>query len=212
MTSSTDISQDFEEVDDEYDDQVEQEQFDVGDEDIIDNDVDGAGGVEEEDEKQSGQEGLDLNMCEEDGNAYQDELDDQDECEGIQYQEQPYDQNNLRARDEFGSHIQEGHSEGTECKNYDGDRHMKTGNNDEGTTLVGENGLVPSSERDSQGEGKHEESNNNPLSLPEHGSEVFVGNISRDTVEADLMELCAQCGDVFEVIFSSEKHYQFQKW
>ena len=65
MTSSTDISQDFEEVDDEYDDQVEQEQFDVGDEDIIDNDVDGAGGVEEEDEKQSGQEGLDLNMCEE---------------------------------------------------------------------------------------------------------------------------------------------------
>ena len=141
MTSSTDISQDFEEVDDGYDDQLEQEQFDVGDEDIIDNDLEGEGGVEEEDEKQSGQEGLDLNMCDEDGNAYQDELDDQDECEGIQYQEQPYNQNNLCARDEFESHIQEEHSEGTERKVCDGDRRMKTENNDEGT-LVGENGLV----------------------------------------------------------------------
>ena len=139
-------------------------------------------------------------MCEEDGNAYQDELDDQDECEGIRYQEQPYNQNNLCARDELESHIQEGHSEGTDYKVCDGDRHMKTGNNDEGT-LEGENGLVPSSERASQGEGRHEDSNDNPLSLPEHGSEVFVGNISKDTVEADLMELCAHCGDVFEVIF-----------
>jgi heterogeneous nuclear ribonucleoprotein R len=200
--SHDDVSEDVEEVEaeDDYEDQVEQEHFDVGDADIIDEDLDREGGVEEEDEKHSGKEGLDLDMCEDDGNGYQDELDDQDERDGIGYQEQSYVQNVPSGSDEPEIHIQEKCTKEFKYEACDGDTQMKTRNADK-KALSGENGI----ERACQAENALEESTENPLSLPEHGSEVFVGNISKDTVEADLRELCARCGDIFEVRLSPLK-------
>lgn len=37
------------------------------------------------------------------------------------------------------------------------------------------------------------------LKRPPHGSEVFVGGITRDTTEEDLRSLCSSCGDIYEV-------------
>lgn len=37
------------------------------------------------------------------------------------------------------------------------------------------------------------------LKRPPHGSEIFVGGITRDTTEEDLRTLCSSCGDIYEV-------------
>lgn len=37
------------------------------------------------------------------------------------------------------------------------------------------------------------------LALPPHGSEIFIGGLSRDVVEEDLSELCEPFGDVVEI-------------
>jgi hypothetical protein len=37
------------------------------------------------------------------------------------------------------------------------------------------------------------------LKRPPHGSEIFVGGITRDTTEEDLRNLCSCCGDIYEV-------------
>ncbi|XP_073220911.1 heterogeneous nuclear ribonucleoprotein Q-like, partial [Cicer arietinum] len=37
------------------------------------------------------------------------------------------------------------------------------------------------------------------LALPPHGSEVFIGELPRDTCEDDLRELCEPMGDIVEV-------------
>lgn len=37
------------------------------------------------------------------------------------------------------------------------------------------------------------------LDLPPHGSEVFIGGLSRDISDEDLSELCEPLGDIFEV-------------
>lgn len=37
------------------------------------------------------------------------------------------------------------------------------------------------------------------LSLPPHGSEVFIGGLPRDVGEEDLRDLCEPIGDIFEV-------------
>lgn len=37
------------------------------------------------------------------------------------------------------------------------------------------------------------------LDLPPHGSEVFIGGLSRDISEEDLRELCEPFGEIFEV-------------
>ena len=37
------------------------------------------------------------------------------------------------------------------------------------------------------------------LSLPPHGSEVFIGGLPRDATEEDLRELCEPFGEIFEV-------------
>jgi heterogeneous nuclear ribonucleoprotein R len=39
------------------------------------------------------------------------------------------------------------------------------------------------------------------LKRPPHGSEIFVGGITRDTTEEDLRNLCSCCGDIYEVGF-----------
>ena len=40
-----------------------------------------------------------------------------------------------------------------------------------------------------------------PMSRPPHGSEVFIGGITKDVVEDDLRELCGTCGHIYEVWF-----------
>lgn len=37
------------------------------------------------------------------------------------------------------------------------------------------------------------------LALPPHGSEVFIGGLSRDVLEEDLRDLCESLGEIFEV-------------
>ena len=37
------------------------------------------------------------------------------------------------------------------------------------------------------------------LALPPHGSEVFIGGLSRDVSEEDLRDLCESLGEIFEV-------------
>ncbi|MCO5602848.1 hypothetical protein L7F22_056987 [Adiantum nelumboides] len=50
-----------------------------------------------------------------------------------------------------------------------------------------------------------EESFEDPLARPPHGSEVFVGGITKDAVEDDLRDLCATCGDIFELRLMKDK-------
>ena len=37
------------------------------------------------------------------------------------------------------------------------------------------------------------------LALPPHGSEIFIGGLSRDVSEDDLRDLCESLGEIFEV-------------
>lgn len=37
------------------------------------------------------------------------------------------------------------------------------------------------------------------LALPPHGSEVFIGGLSRDVLEEDLRDMCESLGEIFEV-------------
>ena len=48
-------------------------------------------------------------------------------------------------------------------------------------------------------EGKDGEKSGELLKRPPHGSEIFVGGITRDTTEEDLRILCSSCGDIYEV-------------
>ncbi|XP_031372415.1 heterogeneous nuclear ribonucleoprotein Q [Punica granatum] len=43
------------------------------------------------------------------------------------------------------------------------------------------------------------------LSLPPHGSEVFIGGLPRDVLEEDLRDLCEPIGEVFEVRLIKDK-------
>jgi heterogeneous nuclear ribonucleoprotein R len=38
------------------------------------------------------------------------------------------------------------------------------------------------------------------LSLPPHGSEVFIGGLPKDVIEDELRDLCETIGEIFEVI------------
>lgn len=48
-------------------------------------------------------------------------------------------------------------------------------------------------------EEKNAEKSGELLKRPPHGSEIFVGGITRDTTEEDLRTLCSSCGEVYEV-------------
>lgn len=48
-------------------------------------------------------------------------------------------------------------------------------------------------------EEKDAEKSGELLKRPPHGSEIFVGGITRDTTEDDLRSLCSSCGDIYEV-------------
>lgn len=43
------------------------------------------------------------------------------------------------------------------------------------------------------------------LSLPPHGSEVFLGGLPKDTVEEDLRDLCETIGEIFEIRLMKDK-------
>lgn len=49
------------------------------------------------------------------------------------------------------------------------------------------------------------------LSLPPHGSEVFIGGLPRDATENDLRELCEQFGEIFEVKLVKDKETKESK-
>lgn len=56
-------------------------------------------------------------------------------------------------------------------------------------------------------EDKDAEKSGELLKRPPHGSEIFVGGITRDTTEEDLRTLCSSCGDIYEVRWE-HKHYR----
>lgn len=169
---------------DQFDDQVdeeqiEQEQVDIGDEepeDIADEEVEGEADPEE-DEKTEGQEGLDLDMTEEDGIGYQDEPDGEAE---VIVSERAYDDPNVHDKD--GAKVENGKEVPVV---HDEEIHVE--------------------EKESK-EDKHDE---DPLALPPHGSEVFVGGLSKDTVEDDLREICSPHGDIFKVRIVRDKGFAF---
>uniref|UniRef100_A0A9I9CMS7 RRM domain-containing protein n=1 Tax=Cucumis melo TaxID=3656 RepID=A0A9I9CMS7_CUCME len=43
------------------------------------------------------------------------------------------------------------------------------------------------------------------LALPPHGSEVFIGGLSRDVLEEDLREMCESLGEIFEIRIIKDK-------
>ncbi|ONK79996.1 uncharacterized protein A4U43_C01F12640 [Asparagus officinalis] len=49
------------------------------------------------------------------------------------------------------------------------------------------------------------------LSLPPHGSEVFIGGLPRDATEEDLRELCEPFGEIFEVKLVKDKEKRESK-
>ncbi|KAH7278342.1 hypothetical protein KP509_38G037000 [Ceratopteris richardii] len=59
--------------------------------------------------------------------------------------------------------------------------------------------------KDEQTEDKAEENLGDLLARPPHGSEVFVGGITKDVTEDDLRELCSSCGEVFEIRLMKDK-------
>eukprot|EP00250_Pteridium_aquilinum_P009088 c18434_g1_i1 orf=399-2066(-) len=203
--SSPEVSQEVEEVEEEeeVEDEYqgdEEDQFNVGDEepeDIIDEEVEGEGDVEE-DEKL---EGLDLDMADEDGDGYQD----QEELDGLGYQNDFHDQDDADGRLHGDLDVRaplEG-AEAEVCNGDEGDMKeeviveeaVATNNEEAGVPLVEKPQIA----------GKLEDGKDDLLSRPEHGSEVFVGNISKDTMEDDLRELCAPCGEIFEVRVMRDK-------
>eukprot|EP00850_Spirogloea_muscicola_P020578 SM000220S07057 [mRNA] locus=s220:136633:139696:+ [translate_table: standard] len=54
-------------------------------------------------------------------------------------------------------------------------------------------------------EKKAPRSADDPTSQPPHGSEVFVGGITKDTTEADLRAFCSPAGDVYGVRIGKDK-------
>jgi heterogeneous nuclear ribonucleoprotein R len=54
-------------------------------------------------------------------------------------------------------------------------------------------------------EDKDAEKSGELLKRPPHGSEIFVGGITRDTTEEDLRILCSSCGDIYEVRLLKDK-------
>lgn len=148
-----------------------EEQIDIGDDDQEDitDEFEGEGeGEPDEEEKLEGQEGLDLEMAEEDNIAFPDEPDGEHEA-----------------------HIENGGSE----------RHSDIVD-ERRADKVGEEVVVEEETEPEKRENLEEKAVDNVeslLSQPPHGSEVFVGGISKDTVEDDLRELCSKCGDIHEV-------------
>ena len=177
MENSPGISQ---EAEDEYEEEVQQELFDDETEDIIDEDLDGEGDVDEDykGEGPDGQEGLDLDIGEEDQyETYGQE----EECIQEQHPLEPEDHRQGKVVVEV-----------VEDEVCDGDGDLDDDKRHKNEEMVSIEGLA-------EEEVRNDERKDDPLSQPEHGSEVFVGNISKDTVEEDLRRLCAPCGDIFEV-------------
>ena len=50
------------------------------------------------------------------------------------------------------------------------------------------------------------------LSLPPHGSEVFIGGLPRDVSEIDLKNLCESIGEIFEVSSKAVKKFYSYIW
>ncbi|CAM6129484.1 unnamed protein product [Calypogeia fissa] len=153
----------------------DEEQVDIdGDVDAEDDDVDGAVDVEDE-EKREGQEGLDLDMHDDETIGYQDEQE-ADQEDGVPN----------------GEHEEEEEEEEEEA----GDA----------VDVAEDEDLVKDVEPVEEGkEDKDGEKGVELLTRPPHGSEVFVGGITRDTTEEDLRTLCQSSGDIYEVRLLKDK-------
>ncbi|KAH7443544.1 hypothetical protein KP509_02G039700 [Ceratopteris richardii] len=192
--------EDIEEVEEVEDDDYEcneAELFGEEDpEDIIDEDIDGEGDIEEEEKL-----GLDLEMADGYGDGYQD----QDEIDGAGLPNEIHGPNKTVHQQHHNENttIQAAGTVGEVCNADERDVREKDVLN--GSVTKQKVDSVAPFQQSSHPEKKREESKNDLLSQPEHGSEVFVGNISKDTMEDDLREFCAACGDIFEVRVMRDK-------
>eukprot|EP01018_Ginkgo_biloba_P010827 Gb_14828 [translate_table: standard] len=67
--------------------------------------------------------------------------------------------------------------------------------------------VAPTTEGGSQSIDKKElNKDDDPLTRPPHGSEVFVGNLPRDATEADLRALCEKCGEIYDVSIKADRN------
>lgn len=153
----------------------DEEQVDIdGDIDAEDEEVDGA--VDVEDDKREGQEGLDLDMHDEETVGYHDEPEaDQEQEGGVPN----------------GEHEEEEEEEEEE-EDDAGDAVDVVEDEDLTKEVEPVEGGKDDNDREKGGE---------LLTRPPHGSEVFVGGITRDTTEEDLRNLCQSSGDIYEVRF-----------
>lgn len=166
---------------------------------------------DEEDIEEEVQEGLDLDMGEEeDGMGYPDDDDDDGggyhEVDGrhgsIGYQREPYvkpakEDEHPDTRSKADVHVNVAHHNFSHGSAEEAHQTDKQSDALKESTLQHDETLH-AQEKD-QADEKAEESFGDPLARPPHGSEVFVGGITKDAVEDDLRELCSSCGDIFEV-------------
>ncbi|EFJ22830.1 hypothetical protein SELMODRAFT_169951 [Selaginella moellendorffii] len=89
------------------------------------------------------------------------------------------------------------------------DMNEDEGGEDEAYTTDHENGLQngenASADLGESVDVDDDEETKSLLSRPPHGSEVFIGGVTRDTNEDDLRELCSPCGEIFEVRILKDK-------
>ncbi|KAI4330693.1 hypothetical protein MLD38_028953 [Melastoma candidum] len=93
------------------------------------------------------------------------------------------------------------------------DENVVSGVRDEKEEPINEEDGSDSKEKSAEGGERHEVSSNDGdkekykqlLSLPPHGSEVFIGGLPRDILEEEIRELCEPVGDVFEVRLVKDK-------
>lgn len=159
-------------------------------------------------------------------NDIEDMMDDEDAAEDDgyrrvrdDYREQDSAGDDSYRRDEYGERepaddvsyrrIRDDYGEQEQDHGFEDEEHDKVSEPDEVADASGsmkheENPVEPKDDVDKE---KHAEL----LSLPPHGSEVFVGGLPREATEEDLRELCEPCGEIFEVKLVKDKEKRESK-
>lgn len=118
------------------------------------------------------------------------EIDDQVDFEDDNYEEEMDDDDDVEEQLDEANDDDDGNDGEQEDSEDDRNRNRNRKQN-----VVGEGKL-----RD-VGDG-NDEKHAELLALPPHGSEIFIGGLSRDVFEEDLSELCEPFGDIVEVSLS----------
>uniref|UniRef100_A0A0D6R040 RRM domain-containing protein n=1 Tax=Araucaria cunninghamii TaxID=56994 RepID=A0A0D6R040_ARACU len=75
---------------------------------------------------------------------------------------------------------------------------------DDGNHDTVEDALQGEENIDKADKDKDESNDEDLLARPPHGTEVFIGNLPRDTTKEELTSLCEECGEVFDISVKRE--------